>query len=136
MTQEQMLIAWARGMVGRPFSWGAIDCAMLALSAIDVMRGTRHADRYRGTWVSQDQALQHFAIETPSAVLAGMGAVDIPAARATVGDVVTVPADIWPEQMAVILGSRALCADVTRGVCLIPSRLFTRGVGARAWRFA
>ena len=136
MTAERKLIEWARGAVGTPFVWGETDCALTALRAVDQMIGTSHADRYRGAWTNQDEAISHFQHEIPSQVLTGLGAVEVSVAHATVGDVLTVPADIWPEQMAVVLGSRSLCADINRGVCLLPSRSFTQAPGARAWRFA
>lgn len=136
MTREQKLIAWAGSMIGVPFAWGQTDCALLALTGIDAMLGTCHAERYRGAWESQEQALAHFTSEIPSSVLEGLGAVERDPSLSSVGDVLTVPADVWPEQMSLILGSRVLCADISRGVCLKPLRLFARAPGARAWRFA
>ncbi len=132
---DQKLVMWARQQVGKPFEWGVTDCAMLALQAVDILTDGEHAQTYAGKWETQSQALAHFEIEKPSDVLQRLGAVEIDAIRAAAGDILTLPAYIWPEQLHVVMGRLCLSADIDQGVCLLPTRLFVTVEGARAWRF-
>jgi hypothetical protein len=134
MTAEQRLVVWAREQVGRPFAWGQTDCALIALEAVGVWTDTNQAGRYAGRWGSDVEALTHFAVELPSDVLRGLGYAEIPASHAAIGDILTVPADPWPEQLHVVVGRLCLCADPVQGVHLLPTRAFTTRPGARAWR--
>ena len=136
MTPEQSVIRWSRTVKGQPFAWGRTDCAMLTLAALDVLTGTAHAEAYTGLWDSEATALAHFATETPSQVLQGFGAAEVPPAFVVLGDVITVPADPWPEQLHFVLGRYSLCSDVERGVALLRTRSLTAQPGARVWRVA
>lgn len=136
MTPEQLVIGWSRTVVGQPFEWGRTDCAMLTLVALDLLTGRDYASAYRGLWGSQAEALAHFALETPSAVLQGFGAEEVPAAYAVLGDVLTVPADPWPETLHFVLGRHCLSSSQNRGVGLAPTRAVAGLAGARVWRVA
>lgn len=134
MTPEQNVVLWGRSVLGSAFVWGETDCALIALAGIDVFTGSAHADRYRGRWTTADEALAHFAIETPSQVLKSIGAVEIAENYAVLGDVVTVPAPPWPEQLHFILGRFCLCSDELAGVSLLRAKAVTSLPGARIWR--
>ena len=134
MTPEQNVIIWARGVLGREFVWGETDCAMIALEGLDCLNGSDYAGVYRGKWTTEDEALAHFKIETPSQVLASFGGEKVLPTFTVLGDVITVPAGKWPEQMYFVLGSKSLCSDQTVGVHLDQTRLLTAGDGATVWR--
>lgn len=134
MTAEQNLLAWAREVVNLPFKWGETDCALLTLQALEELTGRDLAWMYRRSWATEREALAHFEQERPSEVLAGLGLVEIPAITAAIGDILTVPAAPWPEQLHVVLGRFCVCTSPERGVHLLPAWIFSRQQGARAWR--
>jgi hypothetical protein len=136
MTPEQNVIIWARGMLGEEFVWGVTDCAMLALKGLDVLTGESYAARYLGKWTGEDEALAHFKTELPSQVLAGFGGIRVLNTFAVLGDVIAVPAGIWPEQMHFVLGAKSLSSDPAKGVHLLPTRLLTELPDATVWRVA
>jgi len=136
MTPEQNVIIWARGMLGREFVWGETDCAMIALGGLDCLNGSDYAGVYRGKWTTEAEALAHFQTETPSGVLKSFGGEKFPGTFAVLGDVITVPAGKWPEQMHFVLGSKSLCSDQTLGVHLLPTRTLTDLDEAVVWRVA
>jgi len=134
MTPEQNVILWARSMLGQTFVWGETDCAMLALKGLDVLTGMKYTDRYKGQWANEDEALNHFKTEMPSEVLQSLGGEKVPGTFAVLGDVITVPAGFWPEQMHFVLGAQSLCTDPTKGVHLLPTRILTELDEAVVWR--
>lgn len=136
MTPEQNVIVWARGLLGQPFVWGKTDCAMLALQGLDRFTGGDYASRYAGLWGSKTEALRHYRVELPSEVLQGFGAERVVPTFAVLGDVITVPAGEWPEQMHFVLGSIALCSDPSRGVHYLKTRWLADQDGAAVWRVA
>ena len=136
MTPEQNVIIWARARLGREFVWGDTDCAMIALEGLDCLNGSDYAGVYRGKWTTEDEALAHFKIETPSQVLASFGGEKVLPTFTVLGDVITVPAGQWPEQMHFVLGSKSLCSDPTKGVHLLPTRVLTDLPAADVWRVA
>jgi len=136
MTPEQSVILWAREVIGKPFVWGETDCAMVALEGLSRLTGEDYAGRYRGMWDSREAALTHYETELPSDALKSFGAEQVLGTFAVLGDVVTVPADPWPEQMHFVLGAKSLCSDESSGVRLIPTRVLTAIDGAAVWRVA
>lgn len=134
MTKEQALLTWAKGKLNREFEWGVTDCALLALEAVDLYADRQLAAIYRRAWTTQAEALDYFANELPSQVLARAGAVEVPANYVAIGDLLTVPAPPWPEQLHVVLGRFCLCASPERGVHLAPARVFYSQPNAKGWR--
>jgi hypothetical protein len=136
MNTEAAVHDWAFRVRGRPFAWGETDCAILTLEGLELLTGHPCVAGYRGLWASREEALAHFSQELPSDVLKGLGAVEVAPAFAVFGDVITLPADPWPEQLHFILGRYSLVSDEERGVGLAPTRVLLNIAGARVWRVA
>lgn len=123
-------------MTGKPFVWGETDCGMLTLAALSRLTGRDYTAPYSGAWQDEASALAHYGTERPSDVLRRFGAVEVDRRQAVFGDVLTVPADPWPEQLHFVLGRFCLASDLTLGVQLLPVRVFSRLPGTRVWRVA
>lgn len=135
ITTEQMLVIWARHQIGLPFIWGSTDCAMVAVSAIDIITGGAHRQTYGGQWSTEAEAMAAYdRLPHLSALLAELGAEVLPGHLFAVGDLITVPTPTWPEQYHVVLGRRSLCCDIEHGVVQIPTRPILAQPGARLWR--
>ncbi len=135
-TVEQAIHRWAHEVTGLPFVWGETDCCILTLRALSLLTGQDHTDAYIGAWQDEAAALAHYAIERPSDVLQSFGAFEVDIARVVFGDVLTVPADPWPEQCHFVLGRFCLASDLRLGVMLLPVRMFLSRAGVRLWRVA
>ena len=134
MTPEQNVIIWARGLLGREFVWGETDCVMLTLKAMDIFHGGEYAERFRGKWSNQEEALAYYDITSPSEMLPAYGGQRVLGTFAVLGDIITVTSEEWPERCHFVLGARSLSSTEDGGVSLIPTRFLTNLPDAIVWR--
>ena len=112
------LIAFAREQLGKSFEWGATNCVMLALRALDVQCGTDIAARHCRIMASERRAMAWVARHgLPGLVerLLAEGTVEVPPTHLQCGDValVEMPGNIGA---AVYLGRAYLSSSATLGV--------------------
>jgi hypothetical protein len=132
---ERAVIEYLAGVVGAGFLWGETDCATLALRALDRWTGLDCSSRFAGAWGTQAEALAMYAEGyLPSDYLRQLGGYRITPAMATLGDVVTLQSEAWPEQVHFLTGSHATVADIEAGVRLVKSALILSIPGAEVWR--
>lgn len=106
------LIRWANAQRGRPFAWGATDCATLAAEAAHIAG----ADRLVPTYQDEAGALAEMQSKPVSEWLLDAGCRHVDPRMARDGDVLVVPDPPWPETYYVVFGRYALTAAPAHGV--------------------
>ncbi len=132
---ETRLAEFAAARLGRPFSWGADDCCLLAADWAEVAIGVDPAAALRG-YADQAgalEALQAYAggkvLKTVHRIGREIGMVPVDVRRAQRGDVMgfRVPAPFYLS-LGVCIGAQSLGIAGDR-VVMVPTR-----TAARAWR--
>jgi hypothetical protein len=116
---------------GCRFTWGAHDCALVAADAVAAMTGEDLASSYRGLYANAAEALALLAEHGVSDAVEVFAArfVEIPVARAGVGDVAAVPAGSNSVSIAVDMeGVGNLALGVVTGPTI--AVMGRRGLGA------
>jgi len=108
------LAAWSVKRIGKPFSWGETDCAILCLEAFDVMTGAHQAELYRARYRSLREAVkfQRDEVSLPD-WLRSMGCFTVD--RSELGDFIVVERDGF-QCGHVCFGSKSLSTWIDAGV--------------------
>ena len=115
------LVEWADRRVCAPFAWGETDCWLLCLEAIDCLRGSSAAERYRGRWTNEREALAFQRGIDLRAILEAEGCRQVKPGFVQRGDLMLAPSEHFTCGH-VCLGALALSVPLHGTVQFIPSR--------------
>jgi hypothetical protein len=115
------LDAYLDGCDGKPFQWGAIDCALFAAGAVAAMTGADFAEPFHGKYVDEDGAKA--AIEAAGfktvADIAAYHFPEIAVGEAGVGDLASVEMPGYGPCLAIVGGPHIICMTL-RGKGALP----------------
>lgn len=106
---------------GKPFEWGALDCALFAAGAVSAMTGEDFAEPFYGKYadrVGAEAAIESAGFKTV-ADIAAFHLPEIPVADARMGDLASVDMPGYGPCLAVVGGAHIICMTL-RGKGALP----------------